>query len=164
MSAPDSFSSLILKSWKGEIGFPEIITEAEQLNAQGMHALSVVLYQTWLNHTSNSLAYAVYFNLGALLSSLNLNEEAETAYRKAIELSPNFMHPRLNLGLLLEGKGQFDEATEQWEWVAEHCPNDKDNQILLLYLGIDLVMIISYYYYNINILNYLVNLVKILIY
>jgi len=132
MSAPDSFSSLILKSWKGEIGFPEIITEAEQLNAQGMHALSVVLYQTWLNHTSNSLAYAVYFNLGALLSSLNLNEEAETAYRKAIELSPNFMHPRLNLGLLLEGKGQFDEATEQWEWVAEHCPNDKDNQILLL--------------------------------
>ena len=97
-----------------------------------MHALSVVLYQTWLNHTSNSLAYAVYFNLGALLSSLNLNEEAETAYRKAIELSPNFMHPRLNLGLLLEGKGQFDEATEQWEWVAEHCPNDKDNQILFL--------------------------------
>jgi len=130
--AADSFSVLILKSWKNELGFPEIISEAEQLVHQGQQVLAVVLYQTWLQRNTNPLNHAVYFNLGALLSSLDQLTDAETAYKKAIELAHGFMHPRLNLGLLYERKGMFDDAIKEWEWVAQNCPNDENNQILLL--------------------------------
>jgi tetratricopeptide (TPR) repeat protein len=128
----DGFSELILKSWKGELGFTDIISESEQLNNQGLQPLAVVLYQTWLQRNQSPYAHAIYFNLGALLSSLDQLPESESAYRKAIEIAPNFMHPRVNLGLLLERKGLIEEAIKEWEWVADHCPNDENNQPLLL--------------------------------
>ena len=132
MNNPNSYTDLILQSWKGEIDFPQIISEAEQLHNQGFPELAVVLYQTWLQRTRSPYAHAVYFNLGVLLSSLGQTQECENTYRKAIEIAPSFMHPRVNLGLTLEGKGQVDEALVEWKWVAEHCPNDENNQPLLL--------------------------------
>jgi predicted O-linked N-acetylglucosamine transferase (SPINDLY family) len=132
LNITDGFSDLILKSWKGELGFTDIISEAEQLINQGLQPLAVVLYQTWLQKNQNPYAHAIYFNLGALLASLDQLPEAESANRKAIEIAPSFMHPRVNLGLVLERKGHMDEAIKEWDWVADHCPNDENNQPLLL--------------------------------
>jgi predicted O-linked N-acetylglucosamine transferase (SPINDLY family) len=132
LSILPSYAETILKAWSGEIGFPQIISEAEELNSQGFTQLSAVLYQTWLQRNTSPLVHAIYFNLGALLSNLKQLDDAEAAYRKAIDIAPNFVHPRVNLGLVLEQKEKPDEAIKEWLWVAENCHNDENHRELLL--------------------------------
>ena len=45
---------------------------------------------------------------------------AVVSYRKAIELAPTFLQPRLNLGLVLERMGRIDEAIAEWRWVDQN--------------------------------------------
>lgn len=132
MSTSPNYAENILKAWSGEILFPQIISEAEQLNAQGLAPLAAVLYQVWVQRNQSPLIHAVYFNLGALLSNLKQLDEAEAAYRKAIEIAPAFIHPRVNLGLVMEQKGKPEEAIKEWLWVAQNCQNDSANRELLL--------------------------------
>ena len=55
---------------------------------------------------------AVLNDLGNLLVLANKPEEAEAAYRKAIELDPNKSSALFNLGLLLQQRGELREASK----------------------------------------------------
>ena len=53
-----------------------------------------------------------YSNLGTSLEALGQHDEAEAAYRKAIDLDPNFATAHLNLGNLLQKQGRNTDAEE----------------------------------------------------
>jgi hypothetical protein len=55
---------------------------------------------------------SVYNDLGNLLVLASRPEEAEAAYRKAIELDPGKASSQFNLGLLLQQRGELREASK----------------------------------------------------
>jgi predicted O-linked N-acetylglucosamine transferase (SPINDLY family) len=69
--------------------------------------------------------------LGTTLSNLGDLVGAEAAYRRAIAIAPSFIHPRLNLGLLLERIGQLEQAMSEWRWIVRNSPRDAVNTPLV---------------------------------
>jgi len=115
------FTSALLRAWKGDLDFTQLIGFATQLEAANLGALAAVLYQTWLHRNSQSpYTYAIYFNLGVTLSNENDFVEAEIAYSQSIKLAPSFLQARLNLGMLFERMGQLDKAISEWRWVEQN--------------------------------------------
>lgn len=126
MTIRDQFANELLRAWHGELDFNQLIDLASRLQEEQSAPLAAVLYQTWLGRNvgrnASPLAHVAWFNLGTLLSNEADLAGAETAYREAIKLSPAFLQPRLNLGLLLERLGKLDEALAEWRWVEQNIP------------------------------------------
>ena len=99
--------------------------------------LSVILYQTWLKRSQSPHAHLIYFNLGAALNNLGEVAAAEDAYRQALALSPGFVQPRINLGLLLERKGEPEKAIEEWTWVAQNIADERTDYHALLKVALN---------------------------
>ena len=79
------------------------------------------LYQAWLQRHGGPESAIPAFNLGVLLATHGDSAEAESAYRRALELRPNLGSARINLGLMLERRGQAEAALEQWSAVADEA-------------------------------------------
>ncbi|WP_394788907.1 tetratricopeptide repeat protein [Rhodoferax sp.] len=127
------FASAVLRAWRQELEFSELIDCTSQLEAQKLGPLAIVLYQTWLTRTDSPYAYAVNFNLGVSLSNENDLAGAKAAYLRAIAIAPAFVQPRLNLGMLYERMGQVDKAILEWRWVEQNVsPATPENQTLVL--------------------------------
>ncbi len=95
----------------------ELVTEAQRLQQAGHADAAVALYQGWIDDGPAGMRHVACFNLGTLLGGLNRAADAESAYRQAVGLQPNFPHARLNLGHLLERAGKPEEALAQWRAV-----------------------------------------------
>ena len=65
---------------------------------------------------------AVYNDLGSLLLLADRADEAEAAYRKAIELDPNKVSALFNLGQLQQQRKEYREALSLYERVVENQP------------------------------------------
>ena len=59
---------------------------------------------------------------GIALSNLNRMEEAIQSYRKALEVRPGYVQPRLNLAFTLLRIGKKKEATEEFEKLCKTSP------------------------------------------
>ncbi len=92
---------------------------AQHLSETQQSQRAIELYQTWLKSTVSPIAYAAYFNLAVTLSTAKDKTGAEQAYRKAIEQKPDFIEAHLNLGTLLEAKGEPEQALQTWGRVVE---------------------------------------------
>jgi len=68
--------------------------------------------------------YGIYNNLGNLLDDQDRFEEAEAAYRQAIEKDPNYAAAYSNLGNLLDDQDRFEEAEAGYRQAIEKDPND----------------------------------------
>jgi predicted O-linked N-acetylglucosamine transferase (SPINDLY family) len=132
MPVIDDFGPKVLLAWKGELSFSDLVNAASALDAAGLPQLSAALYQTWVTHTTSPYLHAAYFNLGASLSNLGELATAESAYRRAIEIAPTFMHPRLNLGLLFERQGKVDDALAEWQWIDKNSTRDEFNRSIVV--------------------------------
>jgi predicted O-linked N-acetylglucosamine transferase (SPINDLY family) len=97
-----------------------VISEAERLGAAGRQAEAVALYRGWLAGGESPLAWIVQFNLGVTLSNLGELAEAETAYRAAIALKPDFVQAWFNLGTVMERLGRAQNALAVWQSMIEH--------------------------------------------
>jgi predicted O-linked N-acetylglucosamine transferase (SPINDLY family) len=122
MSGQGLFGAEVLRAWRGEMDFNQLIDTATRLQNEQFSPLAAVLYRTWLGKNASPLAHIAWFNLGTLLSNEADLPGAEAAYREAIRLAPAFLQPRLNLGLLLERLGKIDEALAEWRWVEQNIP------------------------------------------
>ena len=120
MTNEERFGQAVSRAWAGQLEFAELIDLANQLEASGSGVLAAVLYQTWLARNPSPYAYAGYFNGALAMANAGDTATAEQFYRKAIEIHPGFVQPRLNLGMLYERIGQVERALEEWGWVAQH--------------------------------------------
>jgi predicted O-linked N-acetylglucosamine transferase (SPINDLY family) len=131
------FGHTITQAWHGRLDFAALLEQAAQLEADGAGHLAAVLYQTWLGRNASPYAHAAYFNYALALSNAGDLAGAESAYRKAIEIYPDFVQPRLNLGMLYERMGRIDNALEQWRWVAEHANPGLADQAPLVVMALN---------------------------
>ena len=104
------------------LSLAELVNEAQRLQTAGRVDAAVALYQHWLQQGPVAMRHVAWFNLGTLLGALQRPAEAETAYRAAIALQPDFPHARLNLGHLLERSGQHEPAMAEWHAVVAARP------------------------------------------
>jgi predicted O-linked N-acetylglucosamine transferase (SPINDLY family) len=139
MTFEENYTSALLLACKGELEFSQLLDIASQLESKKLGCLAAVIYQTWLSKNQSPYAYAVYFNLGATLTNEGDFAGAEQAYHQAIKLSPGFLQPRLNLGLLFERMGQLDKAITEWRWVEQNSwaaqnisPEQPENKTMVL--------------------------------
>lgn len=73
----------------------------------------------------------VWGHLGDVLAALDQHEEAEAAYRKAIELDPSDFDSTLNLGSLLANQGREDESRGLLERSVELRPDSGEPHFTL---------------------------------
>jgi tetratricopeptide (TPR) repeat protein len=88
--------------------FEAFLEQAQQNNMDIMELLSagelltpeqqIELYETWIKHSDSPVRYAAYFNLAVILDQQKMPEQAEQAYRDAIEIHPDFIQGQFNLG------------------------------------------------------------------
>jgi len=97
------------------IPISDVISTAEALTAQGRGDLADLIYKVWCSfNADNPQRFAVLFNRGVLLSNLGELAEAETALRETIALNPDFMPAHVNLGRIVERRGDPDGAIAAW--------------------------------------------------
>ena len=114
----DSAAAALLASARaGGLSLPEVMDRAGQLQQAARPELAVALYATWIAHTDSPMRHVACFNWGTMLGSLNRHDEAEAAYRQALALQPGFPPARLNLGHLLERRGENEAALAEWQQV-----------------------------------------------
>jgi len=104
----------------GEWPLPHVMEAASRLQAAGALEAAALLYQSWVGATRSPLRHVACFNWGAVLGELRRHGEAETVYRMALGLDPNFAQARLNLGHQLENQGHTEEALAEWRVVYEN--------------------------------------------
>lgn len=71
------------------------------------------------NSNQQNNDYKYYFNLGMAEARHGKYEEAELAYKKSIELNPNFAPVYLFFGILEHGRDNFDKAEEYYSMAIE---------------------------------------------
>lgn len=137
MSVEESFGAAVLGAWRGEMDFGDLLSRVAEYEAQQLWPLSALLYETWLKRNQSPYQHAGYFNYGLALSNALDLAGAEQAYRKAIELAPAFIQPRLNLANLYERQGLLDKAIEEWRWVADNVDGRQPADIPLLVMALN---------------------------
>ncbi|MFN7724226.1 MAG: acetylglucosamine transferase [Rubrivivax sp.] len=97
-----------------------LLERASSLQVAGQPAAAAALYAQWLAvHPDTPALHVVCFNHGTVLSGLGREAEAEQAYRRALQGQPGFCPALLNLGHLLERRGQAEEALALWRQAAD---------------------------------------------
>jgi predicted O-linked N-acetylglucosamine transferase (SPINDLY family) len=102
----------------GRMAIAQLMDHAQALQAAGQREVAARLYETWIEHTDSPLRHVACFNWGAMLSGAGHNDQAEAAYRRALEFQPGFPPAHLNLGHLLERRGDTTGALEAWAQVV----------------------------------------------
>ena len=89
------------------------------LSEQDRRDDAIALYRQWLESTSSGASYAVLFNLAIALGDAGDELGAIAAYRTSLELNPGFIEAHLNMGNLLERRGEPVEALKMWNRASE---------------------------------------------
>jgi predicted O-linked N-acetylglucosamine transferase (SPINDLY family) len=96
--------------------FGELLATAEQFGTNKGGREVIDLYRTWiaLHGTGGRQTHAAWFNLGAEWGHAGEPDNAILAYRAALALRPDFTPAAINLGLLLERRGDTEAALACW--------------------------------------------------
>jgi predicted O-linked N-acetylglucosamine transferase (SPINDLY family) len=130
-TAPAQAADPVLdKAASGAMPLSELLSQAQVLQTTGDPTAAAALYEAWIAHTPSPLLHVALFNRGTLLTALERRDEAADCYLRAIELSPSFAQARLNMGNLLERKGEPDAALAQWRAVVDDPHIAEDLRVL----------------------------------
>ena len=86
----------------------QIINQAFQFHSQGNISEAAKYYQNLITQGCND--HRVFSNYGIILKDLSKLKEAEIAYRKAIEIKPDYAEAYYNMGKILKDLGKFEDA------------------------------------------------------
>ncbi len=105
-----------------KMSLQELMDGAQALQQAGQAEAAALLYETWLAHSSSPLRHVACFNWGTLLSAAGRADAAEAAYQQGLAHQPGFAPAQLNLGHLLERRGDTEAALAQWRAVFQSDP------------------------------------------
>ena len=74
---------------------------------------------------------AAWNNLGLVYYDLRRFDEAETAFRQAIELRPDYSAPWSNLGRMFSAEDDYVAAATAYERALELSPDDRVDRLRL---------------------------------
>jgi predicted O-linked N-acetylglucosamine transferase (SPINDLY family) len=96
--------------------FGDLLAMVDRIGTNKGDREVIELYRTWisLQGTGGRHAHAAWFNLGAEWSLAGDRDNAILAYRAALALRPDFTPAAINLGLLLELRGEPRNALNCW--------------------------------------------------
>ncbi|MFZ1721009.1 MAG: O-antigen ligase family protein [Microgenomates group bacterium] len=66
----------------------------------------------------------LYYNRGMVLLSLNQETDAQHSFEKAVELKPNYIDARFELGKIYESQLNFSAAKTQYEFILKNLTPD----------------------------------------
>ena len=97
-------------------GFGDLLATIDQIGANKGDAQVIDLYRTWiaLQGGAAKQLHAAWFNLGAEYSRAGDRDNAILAFRTALALRPDFVPAAVNLGLMLEQRGETGQALSIW--------------------------------------------------
>lgn len=104
---------------RGTLPIGQLLEQAQALQTRGQPEAAALLYETWIAHSQSPLAHMACFNWGTTLSLAGRDDRAEGAYRQALERMPGFAPALLNLGHLLERRGEVEPALAAWREVID---------------------------------------------
>jgi predicted O-linked N-acetylglucosamine transferase (SPINDLY family) len=115
-SSPDGlFLSALQRVTSGAIELAALIQDCQVLTGAGRADLAAQVYKIWTGfNLDHPHRYAIEFNRAVLLAGAGDLVEAENALRAAITLRPDFMPAYVNLGGVLERKGDPQAAIALW--------------------------------------------------
>ncbi|MCE4536489.1 tetratricopeptide repeat protein [Pelomonas sp. P7] len=127
MSAPPATQPqglALVEQWlalarSGQWPLPQAMEAASRLQQAGAHDAACLVYQAWVAATASPLRHVACFNWGAILGEQRRHGDAETVYRMALSMAPDFAQARLNLGHQLEHQDRPEEALAEWRRVYE---------------------------------------------
>jgi predicted O-linked N-acetylglucosamine transferase (SPINDLY family) len=114
-SPEELFLSTLQKSTSGVIDLPGLIGAVQSLTGAGRSDLATQVYKIWAGfNPDHPNRYAIEFNRAVLLSAAGDLPEAEAALRAAIANKADFMPAYVNLGGVLERRGDPQGAIATW--------------------------------------------------
>lgn len=114
LQAPE-IQSALGRAKSDQLTLPEVMNLAQSWSQSGLQDAVLSLYQAWCEHTSSSQKFIAMFNWGTVLSALNRTQEAIAVYQQALQINPEFVQARVNLGHQQEVAGQVDAALQSWK-------------------------------------------------
>jgi len=98
------------------ISFGDLLTMVDPIGTNKGDRQVIELYRNWIasQGAGGRQAHAAWFNLGAEWGHAGEPENAILAYRTALALRPDFVPAAINLGLLLERRGDPNQALACW--------------------------------------------------
>jgi predicted O-linked N-acetylglucosamine transferase (SPINDLY family) len=108
--------SAIEKIRSKSIPVTELIGAADALIGEGRSDLADLVYKLWCSfNNDHPQRFAILFNRAVILSNQGDLAEAETALREATALRPDFMPACIDLGRVLERRGDPGGAISVWQ-------------------------------------------------
>jgi predicted O-linked N-acetylglucosamine transferase (SPINDLY family) len=130
-----AFEAFLAKAQQNSMDIVELLSAGELLTP----VQQIELYETWIKHSDSPVRFAAYFNLAVILDQQKLPEQAEQAYRDSIEVNPDFIQGKFNLGATLERQSRIEEALNQWRGIVSEYEyialSDEDKKIYILALN-----------------------------
>ena len=117
--AQANWAVTLQKIQKDQINIDQMMQLSDSLVQAGNAQQAEQAYKLWIQHSTSPMKFVACFNLGVMLGASNQDDEAIKYYRLALQINPRFGHPRINLGLAFERKGQQEEAIKEWSVIEE---------------------------------------------
>jgi predicted O-linked N-acetylglucosamine transferase (SPINDLY family) len=128
MTAQD-IDQLMQLAKSGTMSLEQLMQQSDALKAGGHTSEAMSLYKIWIACTQSPTRFVALFNWGVMLSEAGDMDGAEMAYRQCVALNPSLLQAKINLGLTLERKKNFDEALQQWGDVAHMPPGPASTDV-----------------------------------
>ncbi|CAN1553642.1 Spy Predicted O-linked N-acetylglucosamine transferase, SPINDLY family [Burkholderiaceae bacterium] len=126
---PQQTDELMNQAKSGAMPLEVLMQQAEALKQAGRSQDAMSLYKIWIACTQSPTRFVALFNWGVMLSEAGDMDAAEMAYRQCVALNPGLLQAKINLGLTLERKKNFDEALQQWGDVAHTPPGPASTDV-----------------------------------
>lgn len=126
---PQQTDELMNQAKSGAMPLELLMQQAEALKQAGRSQDAMSLYKIWIACTQLPTRFVALFNWGVMLSEAGDMDAAEMAYRQCVALNPGLLQAKINLGLTLERKKNFDEALQQWGDVAHTPPGPASTDV-----------------------------------
>jgi predicted O-linked N-acetylglucosamine transferase (SPINDLY family) len=126
---PQKTDELMNQAKSGAMPLEVLMQQAEAFKQAGRPQDAMSLYKIWIACTQSPTRFVALFNWGVMLSEAGDMDAAEMAYRQCVGLNPGLLQAKINLGLTLERKKNFDGALQQWGDVAHTPPGPASTDV-----------------------------------